>query len=88
MQRDPNESVPEWEEIASVSMSVQNMWLMATNLKIGAYWSSPKLIDSIGEFIPLDKGEKCLGIFYMGKFSERTPFRNPTLIEDKVKWFE
>jgi len=88
MQRDPDESVPEWEEIASVSMSVQNMWLMATNLKIGAYWSSPKLIDLIGEYVPLDKGEKCLGIFYMGKFSEKIPHRNPTLIEDKVKWFE
>ena len=32
---------------------------MATNLKIGAYWSSPKLIDLIGEYIPFDKGEKC-----------------------------
>ena len=45
MQRDPNESIPEWEEIASVSMSVQNMWLMATNLNIGGYWSSTKLIN-------------------------------------------
>jgi len=87
MQRDPNESLPEWEEIASVSMSVQNMWLMATNLKIGAYWSSPKLINSIGEFIPLNEGESCLGIFYMGKYDNQKIFRNPRPIDDKVKWF-
>ena len=87
MQRDPNESIPEWEEIASVSMSVQNMWLMATNLNIGSYWSSPKLINSIGEFIPLNEGESCLGIFYMGKYDNQKFFRNPRPIDDKVKWF-
>ena len=88
MQRDPNESLPEWEEIASVSMSVQNMWLMATNLKIGAYWSSPKLINFIGEFIPLEDGESCLGIFYMGKYDYQTSIRSPRPINDKVKWFK
>ena len=41
MQRDPNESIPEWEEIASTAMAVQNMWLVASLLKIGSYWSSP-----------------------------------------------
>ena len=87
MQRDPNESVPEWEEIASVSMSVQNMWLMATDLNIGAYWSSTKLIKYIDEFIPLDKGENCLGIFYMGKYDNETFTRNPKPINEKIKWF-
>ena len=86
MQRDPIKSIPEWEEIASVSMSVQNMWLMATSLNIGSYWSSPKLISSIGKFTPLGKGEKCLGIFYMGKYDEETISRNPGPIEKKVSW--
>ena len=88
MQRDLNESIPEWEEIASVSMSVQNMWLMATDLKIGAYWSSTKFINCIDEFIPLDKGESCLGIFYMGKYDDQTLFRSPRPIDEKVKWFK
>ena len=86
MQRDPNESVPEWEEIAAVSMSVQNMWLMATSLNIGAYWSSPKLINFIDEFTPLNKGERCLGIFYMGKYDEKIDLRNPTPVKEKVLW--
>ena len=88
MQRDPKESVPEWEEIAAVSMSVQNMWLMATDLKIGSYWSSPKLINVIDEFIPLNQGERCLGIFYMGQHDENINHRIPGPIEDKVLWFE
>jgi nitroreductase len=87
MQRDPLESIPEWEEIAAVSMSVQNMWLMASELNIGSYWSSPKLITSIGEFIPLSEGERCLGIFYMGKHNKIVNPRKPGPIEDKVIWF-
>ena len=88
MQRDPKESVPEWEEIAAVSMSVQNMWLMATELKIGSYWSSPKLVNFIHEFIPLSQGERCLGIFYMGQHNGNINHRIPGPIEDKVLWFE
>jgi len=87
MQRDPIESIPVWEEIAAVSMSVQNMWLMASNLKIGGYWSSPKLIDFINEFTPLNQGETCLGIFYMGKYDGETLLRNPTPMKNKVSWF-
>ncbi|MEN8790259.1 MAG: nitroreductase, partial [Flavobacteriaceae bacterium] len=79
MQRDPEERVPEWEEIAATSMAVQNMWLMCTEMGIGCYWSSPTLISHIGSFTTLQQGEKCLGLFYMGHFDgkleegERTP---------------
>lgn len=37
---------PLWEEIASVSMAVQNMLLMATAHRVGAYWSSGSVLDS------------------------------------------
>lgn len=87
MQRDPLESIPEWEEIAAVSMSVQNMWLMATELNIGSYWSSPKLITYMDEFIPLNEGERCLGLFYMGNYDTEINSRTPNPIEDKVRWF-
>ena len=86
MQRDPSKSIPEWEEIAAVSMSVQNMWLMSTSLNIGCYWSSPKLIEFINEFTPLNEGERCLGIFYMGNYDVEINSRTPGPIEEKVKW--
>ncbi|MEM9077138.1 MAG: nitroreductase [Bacteroidota bacterium] len=88
MQRDPNESLPEWEELAATAMAVQNMWLCCTELGIGSYWSSPGLIKYMDEFFDLGKGEKCLGFFYMGYYDDEvdTSPRNP--IEEKVEWFD
>lgn len=87
MQRDPNESIPEWEEVASTAMAVQNMWLTASEMKIGAYWGSPSVIKDMGEFFKLAEGEKCLGFFYMGKYDgilSEGHRENP--IEAKTTW--
>lgn len=73
MQRDLEERIPEWEEIAAVAMAVQNMWLTAHQLEIGAYWSSPALIQYFGEHLSLADGERCLGFFYMGKYQAELP---------------
>ena len=43
--------VPEWEEIAAVSMAVQNMYLTCTANNIGCYWSSPKIVDHLNDSI-------------------------------------
>ena len=86
MQRDPNESLPEWEEIAAVAMGVQNMWLTASHYGIGAYWSSPGLIKYMDEFFSLKEGEKCLGFFYMGNYDETELQGERTAIETKVEW--
>jgi nitroreductase len=72
MHRDERESVPEWEEIAAVSMSVQNMWLTASNLGYGAYWSSPKAFADMSQFnrITVDAADRFLGFFYLGTISK------------------
>lgn len=88
MQRDPNESLPEWEEIAAVAMAVQNMWLLSTELGIGSYWSSPGLIKYMDEFFDFKEGEKCLGFFYMGYSNEDLSEGTRTPIADKVEWME
>lgn len=88
MQRDPKESVPEWEEIAATAMAVQNMWLACTELGIGSYWSSPGLIKFMDEFFDLNEGEKCLGFFYMGYTDAEIPEGNRTPIEEKVVWMD
>lgn len=66
MQRDPAESLPEWEEIAAVACAVQNMYLTCTAYGIGCYWSSPRSILEANDFLKLSTGERCLGLFYMG----------------------
>ncbi|QQV03450.1 MULTISPECIES: nitroreductase [Chryseobacterium] len=58
--------VPEWEEIAAVSMAVQNMYLTCTANNIGCYWSSPKLVDHLKESLTIQENQQCLGLFYMG----------------------
>lgn len=87
MQRDPKESVPEWEEIASTAMAVQNMWLTASEMNIGTYWSSPAVKKQLGELVELAEGERCLGFFYMGKYDEDLPEgTRKTSIEEKTVW--
>lgn len=86
MQRDPEERIPEWEEIAAVSCAVQNMMLTCTAYKVGCYWSSPNLIYHLNEFLKLKEGEICLGFMYIGNYDnqEFSPKRTP--IQDKIDW--
>lgn len=88
MQRDPNESLPEWEEIAATAMAVQNMWLCCTELGIGSYWSSPGLIKYMDEFFDLNEGEKCLGFFYMGYYDAELLEVTRKPIDGKVVWMD
>ncbi len=82
------EKVPNWEEIAAVSCAVQNIALTAESLNIGGYWSSPPLIDDLGEFLELGENERCFGLFYMGYHEEEERDANRTPITDKIKWME
>lgn len=68
--RDEKESIPEWEEIAAVSMSVQNMWLTTHDLGHGCYWSSPKAFADMTKFASIEvaEGEDFLGFFYIGTY--------------------
>ncbi|MBV6654111.1 MAG: nitroreductase [Mameliella sp.] len=86
MQRDPEERVPEWEEVAAVACAVQNMWLTCTANNIGSYWSSAKALQADKAFLNLNEGERCMGLFYMGyhELPELPGRRGP--VEDKVTW--
>jgi len=86
MQRDPQERLPAWEEVAATAMAVQNMWLCCTELGIGCYWSSTGLIRYMGEFLELQEGEECLGLFYMGHYDGDLPEVTRGPIEEKVTW--
>ena len=87
LDRSDENLIPEWEEIAAVSMSVQNMWLTCTANNLGCYWSSPKIISELGAFLDLKNNQKCLGLFYIGKYNE-LPKRslNKKDIDEKVEW--
>ena len=86
MQRDPQERLEEWEELAAVAMAVQNMWLTATQHGIGTYWGSPKAIKKAGKILPLAEGEKCLGFLFLGYVdnAKRPSKRLP--LDERVVW--
>ncbi|MBT0606812.1 nitroreductase family protein [Aequorivita echinoideorum] len=86
MQRDPKESLPEWEEIAATAMAVQNMWLTAADMNIGSYWATPGLLKYMDKFIQMEEGERCLGFFYMGKYDELPEGTRKTTIQEKTIW--
>ena len=89
MKRDEAESIPEWEEVASTAMAVQNMWLTCVEKNIGCYWSTPSYIRNMGDYFKLKQNQKCLGFFYMGKFNHGEKIaseRND--IFTKTEWFK
>ncbi len=89
MHRDEKAGLPEWEEIASTAMSVQNMWLTCASYEIGSYWATAGFIFKLGDILELKESERCLGLFYMGYVQEGTfapALRNP--IADKIKWMQ
>ncbi len=89
MQRDLKERVPEWEEIASTAMAVQNMWLTCAANNIGCYWSTPKLMEYMEDFFDFEEGERCLGFFYLGNYDknmEKAKVPKREAIDNKVEW--
>ncbi len=86
LQRD--ETLPEWEELAALAMAVQNMWLTAHDLGIGAYWSSPSTCKSaeIAQFLQLGAAETCWGFLYLG-YHELSPApAQRTPVSEKTTW--
>lgn len=88
LERDIAERIPEWEEIAAVSMAVQNMWLTATAMDLGAFWATPKILPMLNDILELKPRQKLLGFFYVGYIAMDYPSPGRGDIADKVEWKE
>jgi len=86
LQRDSAQRIPEWEEIAAVSMAVQNIWLTATDLGLGAFWATPPFLPLIQPLLELELGQKLLGFFFVGHVAMDYPSPGRGPISEKVKW--
>lgn len=86
MQRDVGKRVPEWEEIAAVSMAVQNMWLHATEMNLVAFWATPSFVHLFDDILEIKPGQKCLGFFYVGQSIMDYPSPGRGDSNDKVEW--
>jgi nitroreductase len=84
-----NPKIPEVEEVCAVAMAVQNMWLLADAIGLGAYWSTGRLAfrDETRAFMGLPAGAKSLGFFYLGKpAASRAKGRRLSTIDAKTTW--
>lgn len=79
---------PEWEELAAVSMAVQNMWLMCTAMGIGSYWGTPGAIHKMRDFIDFEEDMDCKGVFFMGKRGIDLMPGNRKPMEQKVEYIK
>ena len=86
MKRSSYKIIPEWEEIAAVSMSVQNMWLTCYANNIGSYWSTPSFLKEYGDLINLNENETSLGFFFMGVYNHKESPKLRDDINSKVDW--
>jgi nitroreductase len=89
MHRDENERIPEWEEMASVACSVQNIYLSLAAAGLGGYWSTPSyLIENASNYFDMHEREQCMGLFYVGVPILELPekvLKRP--IDEKLKWY-
>ena len=86
LNRSKGDFIPEWEEIAAVSMAVQNMWLTATSLGLGAFWASPEFMKYLTGLLELQPNQKPLGFFYVGEIAMEYPSPGRGDIIGKVEW--
>lgn len=86
LKRDEAERIPEWEEIAAVSMAVQNMWLTATDLGLGAFWATPQFTEFLEDILKIEPGQKPLGFFFVGHVALDYPSPGRGPVEEKVEW--
>jgi nitroreductase len=84
----PSGKFPEWEEIASVSCSVQNMNLVAACYGLGCYWTSGMvtLHENTVKFVGLEPPAKTLGFLYIGYPKEAYPTSTQKDWREKVTW--
>ena len=90
MKRDPATRIPEIEDIEAVACAVQNMFLTATAYGLGAFWSSPGFIytDQMCDFLKLEQGDRCLGLFYLGYPTIDWPKSHRRPLEYHTEWIE
>lgn len=86
MERDIAERIPEWEEIAAVSMAVQNMWLTTTSMDLGGFWATPKFLPLIEDVLDLKPRQKALGFFYIGEIAVDYPSPGRGDVAAKIEW--
>ncbi len=90
MHRDPEERLPEIEEVAAVACAAQNIYLMMDVLDIVGYWGSGfAYSEHMRQFLKLQDDDVCLGYFFLGCKDHDAPIpeRKRKDLEAFVSWY-
>lgn len=88
MKRSQSVDIPEIEEIAAVSASIQNILLAATAYGAASFWSTgglthkPELKTQLG----LSPNDKIMGILYLGYTDHSFEGKRIVPLEEKINW--
>ena len=91
MKRGEKPNIPAMEEVEAVAAAVQNMWLTATSLGLGGYWSTGGMTyhPAMHNFLGLGPEDQCLGFFMLGVPAATPPAgRRNQPWQAKVEWIE
>jgi nitroreductase len=83
---DAEHRLPEWEEMAAVSMAVQNIWLSATAAGLSVFWATPSFINLLGTSLDLKPNQKSMGFLFLGYANRPFPENGRESIENKIVW--
>jgi nitroreductase len=64
------------------------MWLTATSIGLGAFWSTPEFVPLLNEILEIQPRQKLLGFFYVGEIAMEYPSPGRGDIVAKVEWKE
>jgi nitroreductase len=88
MHREKETKISERDDYAAVACAVQNMHLTATTYGLGAFWSTPKIMNhqNIRSFLELTEEQECVGFFYLGYPEIEWPTGQRRPIEYITSW--
>ncbi len=89
MKRTEGSGIPVMEEVAAVSMAVQNMYLTASAHGLAAYWGTggPTFWPEAREDFGLEGEDMLMGFFYVAKpATANWPIGRRTPIAEKTAW--
>ncbi len=91
MKRGGNPNIPEIEEVASVSASIQNLLLGATAHGFATFWSTSGMIHNkvLRDHLELQDDDKVMGFLFLGFTDD--PLKDGKRIipmSEKIKWIK
>ena len=80
--------VPHQEDICSTSCAVQNLWLTASAMGLGCYWSTggSTYYEEAKPFFGMDNEDTLLGFINLGMMDKHWPSSKRGPVEDKLTW--